>query len=46
MSFRLEADRVDEAINDRLANYRRDELAQPVVGGEIDGLEANLLRVR
>jgi len=23
--FRLEANRVDEAVNDRLANYRRDD---------------------
>jgi hypothetical protein len=43
MAFRLEADRVDEAVNDRLANYRSDELAKPVVGVEVNWLETNLL---
>ena len=45
VAFRLEADRVDEAVDHRFTNYRRDEFAEPVVGVEIDRLEANLLRM-
>jgi hypothetical protein len=44
MTFRLETNRVDKAVNDRLTNYRGDKLAQPVVCGEINRLETNLLR--
>ena len=46
MAFRLEANCVDEAVDDWLANYGCNEFAQPVVGVEIDRFETNFLRVR
>lgn len=46
VAFRLEADCVDEAVDDWLPNHGRNEFAEPVVGVEIDRLESNAPRVR